>query len=151
MDLANELAALRAESARKATPERVALYESKIEELRRSGILETALAPGASAPDFRLPDASGQMVALADLERGKRVVPSRTRALRGIERRLAMQADEDWRGDELLALPELAYLRNKSREELLSIQQTTQVELKRYEEGLRIAATILAERGEQVR
>lgn len=69
----------------------------------------------------------------------------------GIERRLAMRADEDWRGDELLALPELAYLRNKSREELLSIQQTTQVELKRYEEGLRIAATILAERGEQVR
>ena len=85
------------------------------------------------------------------LERGKRVVTSQARALQGIERRLAMRADEDWRGDELLALPELAYLRNKSREELLSIQQTTQVELKRYEEGLRIAATILAERGEQVR
>ena len=85
------------------------------------------------------------------LERGKRVVTSQTRALQGIEQRLAMRADEDWRGDELLALPELAYLRDKSREDLLSIQQATRVELERYEEGLRIAATILAERGEQVR
>jgi hypothetical protein len=81
------------------------------------------------------------------LERSKRVVTSQTLALQGIERRLAMRADEDWRGDQLLALPELAYLRNKSRGELLAFQQATQVELKRHEEGLRIATAVLAERG----
>jgi ClpX C4-type zinc finger/Glyoxalase superfamily protein len=83
------------------------------------------------------------------LELGKKAVARNRRALQGIERRLAVGAVEDLRGDELLALPELAYLRNKSREELLSIQQTAQAELKRYEEGLRIATTVLAERGGQ--
>jgi hypothetical protein len=81
------------------------------------------------------------------LERVKAVVTRHARALQGIERRLAMRADEDWRGDELLTLPELAYLRNKPREELLAFQQATQVELKRNEERLRIATTVLAERG----
>jgi len=71
------------------------------------------------------------------------------RALQGIERRLAVGAGEDSRGDELLALPELGYLRNKSNEELLAMRQTAQAELKRYEEGLRIATAVLAERGEQ--
>ena len=81
------------------------------------------------------------------LERGKRGVARHRRALEGIERRLAVGADEDPRTNELLALPELAYLRNKSREELLALQQTAQIELRRYEMGLRIATTVLAERG----
>jgi hypothetical protein len=40
-------------------------------------------------------------------------------------------------------------LRNKSREELLALEQTAQVELRGYEQGVRIATTVLAERGEQ--
>jgi hypothetical protein len=83
------------------------------------------------------------------LERAKRGIARHRLALQGIERRLAIGTDEDSSGDELLALPELAYLRNKSRDELLTLQQTAKVELKRYEEGVRIATTVLIERGEQ--
>ena len=60
-----------------------------------------------------------------------------------------MREGEDPRGDDLLAMPELAYLKNKSRDELLALQQTAQVQLKRYEEGLRIATSVLAQRGQQ--
>jgi hypothetical protein len=83
------------------------------------------------------------------LEHGRRGVERHRRALQGIERRLAMRASEDLRGDDLLALPEFAYLKSKPRDELLALQRAQQVALKRYEEGLRIAMTVLAERGEQ--
>ena len=83
------------------------------------------------------------------LERGKKGVARSRRALQFIERRLAMREGEDPRGDDLLAMPELAYLKNKSRDELLALQQTAQVQLKRCEEGVRIATTMLAERGQQ--
>jgi len=83
------------------------------------------------------------------LERGKKGVARSRRALQFIERRLAMREGEDPRGDDLLAMPELAYLKNKSRDELLALQQTAQVQLKRYEEGLRIATSVLAQRGQQ--
>ena len=82
------------------------------------------------------------------LERGKKGVARSRRALQGIERRLAMR-EEDPHGDDLLAMPELAYLKNKSRDELLALQQTAQVQLKRYEEGLRIATSVLAQRDQQ--
>lgn len=83
------------------------------------------------------------------LERGGRAVERQRRALEGIRRRLEMEGSENLRGDVLPALPELAYLKNKSRDELLALQRTAQAELKRYEDGLRIARTVLAERGEQ--
>jgi hypothetical protein len=83
------------------------------------------------------------------LERGRKWVERYRRTLQGIERRLEMRAGADVRGDDLLALPELAFLKNKSRDELLALQQATQVALKRYEDGLRIATTVLADRGEQ--
>jgi hypothetical protein len=85
------------------------------------------------------------------LERGRRGVARQRRALQGIEQRLAMRPSEVPRDDDLLALPALAYLKNKSRDELLALQQATQVDLKRYEDGLRIAMTVLVERGEQAR
>ena len=81
------------------------------------------------------------------LERGKKGVERNRRALQAIERRLATR--ERLHGDDLLALPELAYLRNKSRDELVALQRTAQVQLNRYEEGVRIASTVLAERGWQ--
>jgi len=83
------------------------------------------------------------------LERGKRGVARNRRTLQCLERRLAMRDGEDAHSDDLLAWPELAYLMNKSRDELLALQQTAQVELKRDEEGLGIAVTVLAERGQQ--
>jgi hypothetical protein len=83
------------------------------------------------------------------LERGRKWVARRRLALQGIERMLAVREGEVSRGDELLASPELAYLRNKSHEELLAIQLAEQAELKRYEEGLNIATAVLAERAGQ--
>jgi len=83
------------------------------------------------------------------LERGQKGVERNRRVLHVIERRLAMRESGDLHGDDLLALPELAYLRNKSRDELVALQQTAQVQLNRYEEGVRIASTVLAERGQQ--
>lgn len=83
------------------------------------------------------------------LERGRSGVERRRRTLHLIERRLAMPASEEQRGDDLLALPEFAHLKNKSRDELLALQQATQADLQRYEDGLRIAMTVLAERREQ--
>ena len=83
------------------------------------------------------------------LERGKKGVERNRRALQAIGRRLAMRESEDLHGDDLLALPELAYLRNKSRDELVALQRTAQVQLNPYEEGVRIASTVLAERGQQ--
>ena len=52
-------------------------------------------------------------------------------------------------GSNAVLLRPKAPLKNKPRDELLALQQATQVELKRYEDGLRIAMTVLAERGEQ--
>jgi hypothetical protein len=40
-------------------------------------------------------------------------------------------------------------LKDKSRDELNALQQTAQIQLKRYEEGLRIATSMLAERSQQ--
>jgi hypothetical protein len=80
------------------------------------------------------------------LERGKRGAARNRLTLQGTERSLEMRACEDRRSDDPLALLELGYLKNKSPEELLALQQTAQAELKRYEEGLRIATPVLAGR-----
>jgi len=40
-----------------------------------------------------------------------------------------------------------AHLNQKTREELLALEQNMQRELKRYEDALRIGTTVLAERG----
>jgi hypothetical protein len=83
------------------------------------------------------------------LEQGQKGVERNRRVLHVIERRLAMRDGEDLHGDDLLALPELTHLKHKSRDQLLVLQQTAQIQLKRCEEGVRIATTMLAERGQQ--
>ncbi len=45
-------------------------------------------------------------------------------------------------------MPRLVYLRDKTREDLLALQEQTQRELKWYEAALRIASTVLGERGQ---
>ena len=66
MGLQQELDELRAEFVRKAPPDRVALYDAKVEELRRDFPIATALRAGDRAPDFSLPDAAGQHVSLLE-------------------------------------------------------------------------------------
>src|SRR5262249_45392833 len=48
----------------------------------------------------------------------------------------------------ILTMPRLVYLRDKTREDLLALQEQTQRELKWYEAALRIASTVLGERGQ---
>ena len=82
-------------------------------------------------------------------EHGRKGVERSRFMLQAIERRLAMREGDDPTRDALLALPGYAFLLGKSRAELLTLRQNSQNHLSRYEEALRIAATVLAERGEQ--
>ncbi len=75
MGLQQQLDAFRAEFAHRAPAGRPALYEAKINELRASFALETAIRAGDKAPDFTLPDAQGKTVSLGTLlEAGPAVV-----------------------------------------------------------------------------
>ncbi len=67
-----------------------------------------------------------------------------------IHRRLAMRDGEVPAQDDVLASPRFAHLNQKTKEELLALQQDAQRELKHYEDALRIGTTVLAERGQQV-
>jgi peroxiredoxin len=50
-----------------AEPERIADYEEGIRQVAASGVLERAKGVGDAAPSFRLPDVTGEMVALSAL------------------------------------------------------------------------------------
>jgi hypothetical protein len=82
------------------------------------------------------------------MERGRKSVERSRFFLQAIERRLAMRKGDDAARDAILALPGYAFLQGKSRAELLGLEQTMQSELRRHEEALRIATTVLTERGE---
>ena len=64
MGLEADLAAFKAEFGRTAPAGRAALYEAKIDELRRSFAVEKAIRVGDRAPDFELPDVAKRPVAL---------------------------------------------------------------------------------------
>lgn len=75
MPLEQQLAAFRAQFARTAPAGRPALYEAKIEELRASFAMQSAVRTGAQAPDFELPDMHGTPLRLSSLlQRGPVVV-----------------------------------------------------------------------------
>jgi peroxiredoxin len=75
MGLQQQLDAFKAEFARTAPAGRPALYETKIDELRASFALETAIRTGDEAPDFTLPDPERRNVSLGRLlEAGPSVV-----------------------------------------------------------------------------
>jgi len=67
MSLQDELDALRAEFVRSAPPGRAALYDAKVDELRRTFPIKKALKTGDHAPDFTLPNPSGRAVSLSAL------------------------------------------------------------------------------------
>ena len=67
MTLAEETAALITKSAAMFTPEMGVIYKRAQEHIEASGVLETALKVGDTAPMFELPDAHGKMVNFADV------------------------------------------------------------------------------------
>ena len=80
------------------------------------------------------------------VERGRKGSERNRRTLRAIQQRLAVTDDELTTKDDILALPRFTYLRNKTREELLTLQQTARHQLGRYEEALRLAMAELGAR-----
>ena len=67
MTLQERLDAMREASKARIPAEARAVMERSIEELRTSGIMKRIARVGQRAPDFALPNASGQSVRLADL------------------------------------------------------------------------------------
>jgi hypothetical protein len=67
MALQERLDAMREASKARIPAEARVVMERSIDELRASGITERIARVGQKAPDFTLPNASGQSVRLADL------------------------------------------------------------------------------------
>ncbi len=75
MNLQETLDALRAQSKSRIPAEAQAVMQRSIDELRASGILSRVPKIGDQAPDFTLPNASGQMIGLKSLlDKGPLVV-----------------------------------------------------------------------------
>jgi hypothetical protein len=82
------------------------------------------------------------------VERGGKGLERQRLNLHCIERRLAMRVGEVLSEGDLLALPRFAHLRDKTRDELLALQAQAQRELRWYADALRIAGSVLEERGQ---
>jgi peroxiredoxin len=67
LSLADELAQRAADGRVNLSPERRAIYDRAAAILEASGIAERAFREGSVAPDFELPDATGQLVRLSGL------------------------------------------------------------------------------------
>lgn len=67
MALKEKLDAMREASKSRIPPETRAVMERSVEELRASGIMSRVARVGQAAPDFTLPNASGQPVSLGAL------------------------------------------------------------------------------------
>lgn len=65
--LEEQITAFKAQMAKQAPPEVVAVFDKNIDEVVKSGIAERSLKVGAHAPDFTLPDVSGKQVTLSEL------------------------------------------------------------------------------------
>jgi hypothetical protein len=78
------------------------------------------------------------------VERGRKGVERNRLALQGIQLRLAIRDDEVSTGADISTLP--GYLKDKRREDLVALQQKTQLALKRYQDALHIATTVFNER-----
>jgi hypothetical protein len=64
------------------------------------------------------------------------------------KRMLAMRDDEVVPETDVLATPRFAYLKNKTKEDLLTDQHRLERGLKRYEDAQPIVATVVGERGQ---
>lgn len=77
------------------------------------------------------------------VERSRKGVERNQHTLQGIQRKLAVKDDEVPADDDILPSPRLAYLKTKTREELVWLQQVAQFQLSRYEDALRLARAAL--------
>jgi hypothetical protein len=76
MSLEDKLAAVREASAKRISPDRLAIMHRSTEDLRNSGILDSVIKPGMKAPDFTLNDQNGSPVSLSALSMRGPVVMS---------------------------------------------------------------------------
>jgi hypothetical protein len=83
---------------------------------------------------------------MSDMERAKKHVERRRIALQQIKRKLSMRDGEAPAEGDILASPGFAYLKNMTREKLLTLQRNHERALKRYETAQRIGATVIGER-----
>ncbi len=67
MSLTEDLAARRKAAREKIPSDKLAIMDRATEDLCKSGIIDSALKEGDTAPDFVLPNALGKSVPLADL------------------------------------------------------------------------------------
>src|SRR5262245_46802993 len=95
-------------------------------------------------------DAESSTMSTEDLahyvERGRKGAERNRLTLRAIQQKLGMTDHELPTNDDILALPRFIYLRNKTREELLTLHQIARHQLSRYEEALQLAMTALGAR-----
>lgn len=68
MTLQERLDARRLQFERTAPKEKLDVIQRAMRDLRRSGTLERVLKVGEQAPDFALPNSTGQLVRLANLQ-----------------------------------------------------------------------------------
>ena len=80
------------------------------------------------------------------VERGRKGAERNRLTLRAIERRIAMADEELTVKDDILALPRFMYLRNKTRDELVTLEQIARHQLTRYEDALHLAMKALSAR-----
>jgi hypothetical protein len=81
------------------------------------------------------------------VERSKNGVERQRLHLQRVQQVLAMRSGEGPAAGAVLASPVFAYLRNKTNEDLLVVEQHARRDLKRYDDTLRIAASVLGARG----
>jgi hypothetical protein len=85
---------------------------------------------------------------MSDVERARKHVDRWRLTLEQVKRKLAMRDGEVPAAGDVLASPGFAYLKNKTRDSLLALQQRHERALQRYEDAQRIAASVLGERGQ---
>jgi ClpX C4-type zinc finger len=84
---------------------------------------------------------------MSDVVRANKHVERWRRNLEQIKRKLSMRVGEEPAEGDVLASPGFAYLKNKTKEDLLALQQHHERALRRYEDAQRITATVIGERG----
>lgn len=80
------------------------------------------------------------------MERRKKGAERYLLSLQQIARKLAMRHDEVIPEGDVLASPGFAYLKNKTKQELVALQQTFERGLRGYDDAQRVAEIVLGER-----
>ena len=85
---------------------------------------------------------------VSDVLRAKKYTDRWRFALGQIKRKLSMRDGEVPAEGDVLASPGFAYLKSKTRDELLALEQRHERALKQYEDAQRTAVTVISERGQ---